>query len=978
MRIRTEYSTGMAYGKLPNVFKRLQELEWEYCPITDRMSTFGFVEWAELCAKHGRKPIFGVELGVSTNPCDKRPHVSYLTFVATENIQDINAVVSKATSQPGALLTYEDVRNITGCTIFADNRAKLDLLDKEKVGVALSPSTPIGYYREAKKRGFTFIASSDNVFNIVSDCEKYRVLLGRQSSNATFPQHILSMQEWDAAVSHFDNQDRIDAVYNRAIIEKGCTATLNRARLPKIDAPENLWDLCMAGMVRLGVPLAEPYKGRLIHELTTIADKGFEDYFYIVAELMQWARQRMIVAPGRGSSAGSLVCYLLGITSVDPIKYDLLFERFLDITRDDLPDIDMDFDDTRRHLVFEHLEATYGKERIAKIANVTRFRAKSIINTAAASLRIPIWLSGKAAEELDAHSDADARALTPFADTFKLGEYSSKLVNEYPEISLVFEAEFHAKNFSVHAAGAVITDDSISRYVAIDSRNDTAMADKNTAERLGLLKLDLLGLSQLSVFARTLELIGVDQTNAFLEQIPMDDQEAFDIINQQKYSGVFQIGRALINLFKHFGVNKLEDIVAVTSLARPGPLSSGGASRWVHRRVGLSAVEYAHPCLEPILKSTYGEVVYQEQLMQIARDIGGMSIADVSNLRRAVAKSKGAEVLRPYGDKFKLGAERFGFVGAEVNSFWDDLCGFGSYSFNRSHAVAYSIITYYCCWFKAFYPVQFAAATLDAQTDPTRQITLLRELHVEGIGYVPIDPDTSTDRWTIKDGTEGKKILVGPLTSVKGIGPAGLAEIIEARASGQPLKPGLAKRLAEAQTPIDSLTPVATALARCVPDLRAVNIVTKPTPISQVDKGDHGDVLIIGLLKAIKKKDRNDAESVARRNGRRIQGNATALNLTFADDSGVDIIAIIGPEDYEAAAASIIERGSVDKAIYAVKGSVPERFRMLSVKGIRYLCNIDDGLRPITDDWFTQPQVSDGEDYFTSKEQVNGGTEQSV
>jgi hypothetical protein len=223
----------------------------------------------------------------------------------------------------------------------------------------------------------------------------------------------------------------------------------------------------------------------------------------------------------------------------------------------------------------------------------------------------------------------------------------------------------------------------------------------------------------------------------------------------------------------------------------------------------------------------------------------------------------------------------------------------------------------------------------------------------------------------IMNNAEGKKILVGPLTSIKGIGPASLREIIEARASGAALKPGLAKKLSEAITPIDSLTPVATALARNIPDLTTVNIKSKPTAMSLVDKGDRGNILVIGLLKGIKKKDRNDAESVARRSGRRVQGNAIALNLTLADDSGADILCIIDPSDYADAAQAIIDRGGVDKAIYAILGTVPEKFRMISVKGIRFLCNVDDGLRPIVDDWFgPQSPTEDKEDFFAPQQEV--------
>lgn len=971
MRIRTEYSCNLAYGKLKDVFQHLLDLGWEYMPISDRQSTFGFVEWAALCKKHDKKPIFGVELGVSNNHTEKRPRISYWTFFATDDIQSINELVALATSQENDCLTYKQAMNAQGVVRIADHSVELDLIDPELVCIALAPSTPYGFFNQAKKRDFLFIPSSDNTFNYVADRETYRVLFARFAYASTYPQHILSYDEWCGAIKY---HDLIDSRVGLWLETNGAfTARLPQASLPKIDSPTSLRDMCLEGAAKLGVELTQKYMARLNHELKTIADKKFEDYFFIVADLMQWAKQRMIVAPGRGSSAGSLVCYLLEITLVDPLKFNLLFERFLDITRTDLPDIDMDFDDKRVKLVFDYLENKYGKERVAKIAAVQRFMPKSIINTAATSLKIPIWISKKAAEEVDAFSGFDNRAAVSFADSFKLGENSRKLLAEYPEISLVFDAEYHAKTYSIHAAGAVITDEKISKFVAVNSKNDTCFADLRTAEKMGLLKLDLLSLSQLSTFARCLELMGQEPTNAFLDQIPLDDQEAFDVINKKRYSGIFQMGRALINLFKYFHVNRFEDLVAVTSLARPGPLMSGGANRWVDARNGIRATDYAHDCLEPFLKSTYGELVYQEQLMDIARNIGGMSDVDVTELRRAVGKSKGAEALRPYGDKFKAGAERFGFVGETVNKFWDDLCGFGAYSFNRSHAVSYSIMTYYCCWLKAFYPVEFSAASLDAETDTEKQILLLRELHAEGVGYIPIDAAISTDRWEIKTETkqnaqipelqDTKKILVGPLTSIKGIGPVKLAQIIEARASGKALPAGLAKQLAEAVTPIDSLTPVKAAIDRVIGDLSTINIFTAPTPINQIYAGQNGSVLIIGLMTMQKRKDRNDAESVTRRNGKRVTGETIALNMSFQDDSGAEILAIVSPEDFNQTAPALLARGGVGSAIYAVKGTIPRDFRMISVEGIRFVCNINDQIGPTKEDFFAAPK----EDFFQSK-----------
>jgi DNA polymerase III alpha subunit len=943
MRIRSEYSSRVCYGKLPDVHNRVLSLQWEAMPLSDRLSTFGFVSWDDLCKEVNMKPVFGVEIGVTSQLGIRRPAVSYFTFFATHRLRDINNLVFEATSKSGhyPLLTYEEACNALNVIAIADNRVDLGkMVPENNVFIALSPTIPIGLFREAKLIGYKFIASSDNTFCYPENRLPYHTLI-KDAETSSHPQYILDDEEWRAALPYpVTDEDAEKAISNRNEALQNCNAKLLKADVFKPTDVYSLHDMCIAGAAKLGINLENPiYAQRMEYELKLIYDKGFNDYFYIVADLVAFAKQHMIVGPARGSAAGSLVCYLTGITTVDPIRFNLLFERFIDVTRVDLPDIDLDFSDTKRHLVFDYCKEKYGYNHVAHLGTVMKYRAKSIMNKAGVSLGIPKWLCNQVSDTLIERSSADSRAMQSFEDTFSATDVGRKLLAEYPEIATVFQSEEHVSNFGSHAAGVAITSGEVLDYVAIDGRNGTIMADKWDADKLNILKIDILGLSQLSIFERTLELIGEEPKNGFLEALPIDDQSAFDTLNKKQFSGLFQAnGKSLQILFQMINTDRLGDITAITALSRPGPVGTGGAVRWAHKRRGNETVTYRHPLLEPYLKETYGEIIYQEQVMSICRGIGKMNFNDVSKIRKAMSKSLGAEEIKSYGATFRPGAIENGIPEDLVDLIWGELVRFGSYGFNLSHAVAYGLITYWCCWLKAHYPVEFAAATLDSEYDPMRQLNLLRELHNEGIAYKPIDAEFSTDKWSIKMEND-KKILVGPLTNIKGVGPITVRKILESRLpGGAPISDAVKTKLVDPKTKIDSLTPIRDAIDK----LRGEkNIVTESTDICEIDSGHRGEVMILALVKRIQPRDLNDLHSLAKRDGRRIEGQSWILNMFMHDDTD-EILCKIDREDYLIQGKKIEEIAGQGDALYAIKGYVPRNFRMINISGIRYLGKMSD------------------------------------
>lgn len=934
MRIRSGYSFHAAAGHLEDVVDRCAEIGMTTMPLTDRDSTFGFRRLRELCSKKGLKPAYGVELGTVKRLGEKKPIINYCTFLAKENIRAVNVLVQAATDNVGRdpALLMDFALAAQGVFKIIGERATFDQLRDiaaaKDTFLALSPSTPKFLVKTALDVGIKLIATSDNYYTREEDLEFYRVALGRRSNTQTYPQHILSDEEWFEAVKDKVSPEHAqEAKLNREFVLTGLNASLVNAELYKPERLKSLLEMCEAGAVDLGVDLNNPvYAERLERELRLIKEKDFEDYFYIISNIVNWAKDNMIVGPARGSSCGSLVCYLLKITTIDPIPHGLIFERFIDINRKDMPDIDIDFSDKRRDMVFDYMQDQYGKEKVARLGSVGLFKQRSALKQTASVLKIPDWRIEKVIDQ----------SMGSLEETLNNSDAGKALLKDFPNAVIAAQLEDHPNNASQHAAGMLVTKDPIVNYVAIDKRTGAAMVDKRDAEVLNLLKIDALGLTQLSVFERVLQLIGVKDIRGWFEKLPLDDPKAFAILNDQRFSGIFQfMGAALQGLSKTITIDKLDDIVSITALARPGPMATGGANDWCLRRSGAEKVVYPHPLMESLTKDTYGIIVYQEQIMQIARTVGLMSWEDTSELRKTISKSLGEEVFNKFWIKFREGAMSQGMEEHVARKIWDTMKTFGAYAFNKSHAVAYGVVSYYCCYLKAYYPIEFCAATLDAEKDPLKQIQMLRELEKEGVGYIPFDIDHSDKEWNVIE-RDGKKTLVGPISVVKGIGPAAVNEVIGSRSSGAELRPVLRKKLEKAETEIDTIYPVRDAVAKKYPDLKSAGIVTEPMSIDKIQCGIKDDVVLIGVVRRINMKDDNAEDIVARR-GFPLRGvNTTFINMWVMDDSD-EILVKIDRFDYEKLGKPIVERGKAGSAIYAFKGTVPPRFRMLSVKNVKFL-----------------------------------------
>lgn len=632
------------------------------------------------------------------------------------------------------------------------------------------------------------------------------------------------------------------------------------------------------------------------------------------------------------NSNNSALGYVIGITDElpqgrPPIWFD-----------SELPDLDIDFADDRRHLVLEYLEEKYGKDRVCRIGSVALYKGPSALNEAGTALRVPRWKCNAVSESLLKRSGGDARALDTLEDTFKALPAGQDLLREHPEMNIVTRMEGHPRHHSQHAAGIVLTNEPAINYAAVDSRTGTLHCDKKDAEELNLLKIDCLGLTQLSTFAYALELAGLDRMA--LESIPMDDQKAFDILNEAKWCGIFQFnGMALQSITKQFKVEKFDDIVAITALARPGPLATGQAHEWVRRKNGVHAVTYPHPAFEQYLNTTYGIVIYQEQVMEIGRNIGGLSWEDVSNLRKAMSKSLGIEYFNQFGDKFKANAKQYIPDEKQLYETWNGLCSMGSWAFNLAHAVSYGLISYQCCWLKFHHPFEFAAATLTNESDPDKQIMMLREMVQEGYDYIPIDADKSTDKWTVGE-VNGKRVLIGPFTNIKGVGTKTIEKIIQARKDGRALPAAVLKLVNESTNRLGSLFPIGDAFKRILPN-PAERGFKKPHPIKSIEILSHDyEATVFCVLSKINPRDENEAVKIAKRKGKVLtEGPTASLNLFLTDDTDT-MFGKISRWDYDLLGKEIVERGKPGKCLYVITGKVKggsDDFRMMKIEKVTYI-----------------------------------------
>lgn len=921
---RTEYSFRLAFGLLEKV---LDANDKNAAGICDRHGTWGHVSFEKACRKRDIKPIFGVELAVVNEPeLNENEGLRFLRFIALTNdgLKEIYELVTLATGQFHYFprLSLKQVGSISTNVLILTTLPVQGA--NQNIFLDLNPTTPYSSVQWAIENGISPVATSDNFYPTPEDEDAYGVCMGKFADTKTTPQFILDEWDWDAAVEAPEDFKK-SAMDNIAPIIQDMDIKLPVAELVHPKVTQTLREMCEDGAKVRKIDLSNPeYKDRLDRELKLIADKDFEDYFFLISDLCKEAKKTMLVGPARGSSCGSLVCYLIDITEIDPIPYNLLFERFIDVNRADLPDIDIDFPDKKRDQIFDYLKNKYGEECVAQLGTISRFKPKSAIGQVSKELNIPMWEVQELKDAIIERSGGDARASFCIADTFKELEIGQRTLKKYPELIISAELEGHASHSGRHAAGIVVTSNPVSWYCSVDQQTGAAQVDKYDAEDLNLLKIDALGLRTLSVIEDALEQIGWSYKQ--LIDYRLDDQGTFDLLNEAKWAGIFQFeGYALQSLCHQFTVDKFEDIIALTALARPGPLNSGMANEWIRRKVGAAKVTYDHPMMENSLKTSFGVVVYQEQIMQIAREVGLMSWEDVSSLRKAMSKSMGKEFFDKYRKQFLEGAAKNNFKEEDAIEFWDKINTFGSWCFNRSHAVAYGMVSYWCLVLKANYPLEYAAACLRNSKDDDQSIKLLRELDYEGYGYKPFDYELSEENWTVRNGT-----LIGGLIGIKGIGPKTAADIIMRRKEGKALTKRQDTVLKDAKTPYDMIFEGRERWGYLYDNPTAHKINSKLSFIREITNDTDGQVCFIAKLAGKNQRDHNETVNIHRRGGREMTGQTLYLNFTVEDDTDL-IFCTIDRWKYLEYGKPIIEEGKIGDW-YIFKGNVQKGWRKVHVK----------------------------------------------
>ena len=649
----------------------------------------------------------------------------------------LNGLISKAIERDEfaeAELMLKDFKKTFGEDFYIEvqshnpekiNQKLLELADKLKIKAVATGDAHFAKGEDKVLEEAMLIISTNPKMDKEADFEMSRKMNNLMDRfNYLYPDRRISFEDFNlfiqsrqeiqddfskAGITRTDIFDNTMEIANK-VEEYDFNRNLDLLPVPKTNADKKLREMALAGLENIGKADDEEYKARLEEELDVIKQKKFASYFLVVGDMIGWAKQNNImVGPGRGSAAGSLVCYTLGITDVDPIKYNLLFFRFINPERNDFPDIDTDFEDRRRKEVKDYLKKKF--KHVASISTFTYFKDKGVVRDAARAFMVPLVDVNKALKTVDTFED--------FIDSPNTKEFRTK----YPEVVWLAERlRGKIRSVGVHAAGVVVAKEDIRKYAPIESREDAndkvsgripvVAYDMDTVADIGLIKLDALGLKTLSVISDTLDSIkkryGKD---IILSELPLDDAKVYKTLSDGYTKGVFQAeATPYTNLLMKMGVDKFEDLVASNALVRPGAMNTVGAS-YISRKQGKEMTKYVHPIMQPFTENTYGVIIYQEQVMQACVHLGGMSWSEADKVRKIIGKKKDAKEFDQFKDKFIEGASKH-ISKKESENLWHMFEAHAGYSFNRSHAVAYSMLSYYTAWLKFHYPIEFMFSLL--------------------------------------------------------------------------------------------------------------------------------------------------------------------------------------------------------------------------------------------------------------------------
>ena len=839
LHVRTEYSIADSVVRVPELIRAARRARMPAVAVTDRSNLFAMVKFYKAAIAQGVKPIIGADLWVEAIGarsgraplvllCQNQQGYSNLTRLITlayvEGQVDGCPVVRQSWLNPehtrGLIALSAGPRGGVGQALL---EGKTDLaarqLDQQvelfagdffvelhRTGRPREEEYLEQAVRLASKTQCPLLATNDVRFIRADDFEAHeaRVCIqqGYTLDNPERPRGYTEQQYFrDPAEMRQLFEDLPEALINSVEIAKRCNLSLSLGdnHLPNYQIPDGTSSekyierrsrnglatrLDELSAVGRAVTDTDVYERRLDRELSVICRMGYPGYFLIVADFMQWARDNDIpVGPGRGSGAGSLVAYVLGITDLDPIDHDLLFERFLNPERVSMPDFDIDFCMEGRDRVIEYVTDRYGKDRVSQIITYGTMGAKAVIRDVGRVLGRPYGFSDRIARLIPIEVGITLRAsLEQEAELRELYETDDDVRTT---IDLAKQLEGLVRNASTHAGGVVIAPspltDFMPLYRAEDDTTAVTQLDKDDVEAIGLVKFDFLGLRTLTIIDRAVRIInaqirGDAEAPIDIRRIPTDDARTFQLLQLRRTRAVFQLeSRGMQDLIRRLRPDHFDDIVALVALFRPGPLQSGMVDTFIERKHAkdADAIDYLHPDLEPVLASTYGVILYQEQVMQIAQRLAGYSLGEADLLRRAMGKKKPEEMAKQRSIFIK-GAMANGVSQNSASHIFDLMEKFAGYGFNKSHSAAYAVLSYQTAWLKAHYPAAFMAAVLSSDMDNTDRLEVLkRECDAMNLSVLPPDVNQSVEQFSVETGSE---IRYG-LAAVKGMGSAAASAI---------------------------------------------------------------------------------------------------------------------------------------------------------------------------------------------------------
>ena len=841
LHVHSHYSLLDGLAKIDELLDRAKEMGMDSLALTDHGVMYGAVEFSIKAKERGIKPIIGCEMYVShdltsknNTALDRKMHHLTLLVKNEDGYKNLMHLVSIAHLEGFYYKPRIDKKTLrkystgliamSGCLAgeipseitndHMENAEKIALEYEQILGKGnffmelqhhpgniQQKTANQGMLEISKKTGIPVVATGDIHYVNKEDAEIQDILLCIQTNRKVQEKNRMSLMDFDLSMKSPEEMQRAfkntpEAIANTQEIVNKCDfhIKLGETQLPHFDVPDGYTDVTyLRHLTEKGLEkkyqgnITQEHRDRMEYELGIIEKTGFPSYFLIVQDFVNWAKQQgIVVGPGRGSAAGSFVSYLIGITNVDPIKYDLLFERFLNPERISMPDVDMDFADNRRDEVLDYVRKKYGHDHVAQIITFGTMAARAAIRDAGRALGLEYSFCDRTAKMIPMFSNItealeDAKE---FKQLYESDPNGKKLIDSAKKLEGV------ARHASMHACGVVITKEPVTTYSPLQTlakggdglvTQYSSSTKSSYVEKIGLLKMDFLGLKNLTIIQNTLNIVRKTKgLEIDIENIPLDDKKTYELLQHANTTGVFQLeSSGMKRYLKQLMPNNLEDVIAMVALYRPGPMD--WIPDFIARKHGLKKITYLHPKLEPILKKTYGVAVYQEQVMQMAQQLAGFTLGEADVLRKAVGK-KILDLIQEQKIKFVEGCVKNGIDKKTAENVFAFIEPFAGYGFNRSHAACYGLIGYQTAYLKAHYPAEFMAALMTSDQDNIDRIAIEvdESKHME-IEVLPPDVNESFEEFAVVKGADDKEKIRFGLNAIKNVGKPVAHEIVAER-----------------------------------------------------------------------------------------------------------------------------------------------------------------------------------------------------